>query len=87
MFGLCNLQTIHNISDAELIEMIFLGVANEACKILEDNVVTGPEALDLASVLGMGFPSYRSSLNSCSENVERYSFNSSLAHNWICHKM
>eukprot|EP00250_Pteridium_aquilinum_P020505 c24837_g1_i1 orf=425-2593(-) len=50
---------IQNISDAEIVEMIFLAVANEACKIMEDNVVTAPAALDLASVFGMGFPSYR----------------------------
>ncbi|MCO5603122.1 hypothetical protein L7F22_057268 [Adiantum nelumboides] len=50
---------IEDISDTEIVEMIFFGVANEACKIVEDNVVTGTTALDVASVYGMGFPPYR----------------------------
>lgn len=50
---------IQTVSDAEIVEMVFFLVINEACRILEDNVVTELASLDIASVLGMGFPPYR----------------------------
>ncbi|XP_002514279.2 peroxisomal fatty acid beta-oxidation multifunctional protein AIM1 [Ricinus communis] len=48
-----------SISDQEIVEMIFFPIANEACRVLEEGVVVRASDLDIASVLGMSFPSYR----------------------------
>lgn len=48
-----------DISDEEVVEMIFFGVVNEACRVLDEDVVVRSADLDIASVLGMGFPAYR----------------------------
>lgn len=47
------------ISDEEIVEMTFFGVVNEACRVLDEDVVVRSADLDIASVLGMGFPAYR----------------------------
>eukprot|EP00249_Psilotum_nudum_P012582 c23866_g2_i1 orf=3-2165(-) len=48
-----------SISDEEVIEMIFFPVVNEACRVLEEGIATKASDLDIASVMGMGFPPYR----------------------------
>jgi len=48
-----------DISDEEVVEMIFFGVVNEACRVLDEDVIVRSADLDIASVLGMGFPTYR----------------------------
>ncbi|KAJ0698585.1 putative isomerase, 3-hydroxyacyl-CoA dehydrogenase, Enoyl-CoA hydratase [Helianthus annuus] len=48
-----------NITDEEIVEMILFPVVNEACRVLEEGVVVRASDLDVASVLGMSFPSYR----------------------------
>ncbi|EEF48233.1 3-hydroxyacyl-CoA dehyrogenase, putative [Ricinus communis] len=48
-----------SISDQEIVEMIFFPIVNEACRVLEEGVVVRASDLDIASVLGMSFPSYR----------------------------
>ncbi|GAB4839226.1 Altered inheritance of mitochondria protein 1 [Ancistrocladus abbreviatus] len=47
------------VSDEEIVEMIFFPVVNEACRVLDDGIVVKASDLDIASVLGMSFPSYR----------------------------
>ncbi|KAI3814540.1 hypothetical protein L1987_14180 [Smallanthus sonchifolius] len=47
-----------NVTDQEIVEMILFPVVNEACRVLEEGVVRASD-LDVASVLGMSFPSYR----------------------------
>ncbi|CAA7388848.1 unnamed protein product [Spirodela intermedia] len=47
------------VSDNEIVEMIFLPVVNEACRVLEEGIVTKASDLDIASIMGMGFPPYR----------------------------
>lgn len=47
------------VSDQEVVEMILFPVVNEACRVLEEGVVVRASDLDVASVLGMSFPSYR----------------------------
>ncbi|KAJ0488010.1 putative isomerase, 3-hydroxyacyl-CoA dehydrogenase, Enoyl-CoA hydratase [Helianthus annuus] len=47
------------ITDQEIVEMILFPVVNEACRVLEEGVVVRASDLDVASVLGMSFPSYR----------------------------
>ncbi|KAK6126888.1 hypothetical protein DH2020_039369 [Rehmannia glutinosa] len=48
------------ITDEEIVEMILFPVVNEACRVLDDGIVVRASDLDIASVLGMSFPSYRS---------------------------
>ena len=49
-----------SVSDQEILEMILFPVVNEACRVLDEGVVVRASDLDVASVLGMSFPSYRS---------------------------
>ncbi|XP_057969722.1 peroxisomal fatty acid beta-oxidation multifunctional protein AIM1 [Malania oleifera] len=48
-----------SVTDQEIVEMILFPVVNEACRVLDDGVVVRASDLDVASVLGMSFPSYR----------------------------
>ncbi|KAF3683791.1 Glyoxysomal fatty acid beta-oxidation multifunctional protein MFP-a [Capsicum annuum] len=48
-----------SITDQEIVEMILFPVVNEACRVLDDGIVVRAADLDVASVLGMSFPSYR----------------------------
>ncbi|CAG7884642.1 unnamed protein product [Brassica rapa] len=47
------------VTDKEIVEMILFPVVNEACRVLDEGVVIRASDLDVASVLGMSFPSYR----------------------------
>ncbi|XP_024538949.1 glyoxysomal fatty acid beta-oxidation multifunctional protein MFP-a isoform X1 [Selaginella moellendorffii] len=51
-----------NITDKEIVEMILFPVVNEACRVLEEGVVVKASDLDIATVLGMGFPPYKGGL-------------------------
>ncbi|KAH0915534.1 hypothetical protein HID58_029980 [Brassica napus] len=51
-----------SVSDKEIVEMILFPVVNEACRVLDEGVVIRASDLDVASVLGMSFPSYRGGL-------------------------
>ncbi|GLU09887.1 hypothetical protein SLE2022_267220 [Rubroshorea leprosula] len=48
-----------SVTDKEILEMILFPVVNEACRVLEEGMVVRASDLDIASVLGMSFPSYR----------------------------
>ncbi|EXB37513.1 Peroxisomal fatty acid beta-oxidation multifunctional protein AIM1 [Morus notabilis] len=48
-----------SVTDQEIVEMILFPVVNEACRVLEEGIVVRASDLDIASVLGMSFPSYR----------------------------
>ncbi|GFP94740.1 peroxisomal fatty acid beta-oxidation multifunctional protein aim1 [Phtheirospermum japonicum] len=48
-----------SISDKEIVEMILFPVVNEACRVLDDGIVVRASDLDVSSILGMSFPSYR----------------------------
>lgn len=48
------------ISDKDIVEMIFFPVVNEACRVLAEGIAVKPTDLDIASVMGFGFPPYRS---------------------------
>lgn len=39
--------------------MIFFPVVNEACRVLAEGIAVKAADLDIASVMGMGFPPYR----------------------------
>ncbi|XP_058077093.1 peroxisomal fatty acid beta-oxidation multifunctional protein MFP2-like isoform X1 [Magnolia sinica] len=46
-------------SDKDIVEMIFFPVVNEACRVLAEGIAVKSSDLDIASVMGMGFPPYR----------------------------
>ncbi|GER34699.1 fatty acid oxidation complex subunit alpha [Striga asiatica] len=48
-----------NLSEEEMVEMILFPALNEACRLISEGIVIRSSDLDVASVLGMGFPSYR----------------------------
>lgn len=39
--------------------MIFFPVVNEACRVLDEGIVVKAADLDIAAIMGMGFPPYR----------------------------
>lgn len=47
------------VSDKDIVEMIMFPVVNEACRVLAEKIVSQASDLDIAMVLGMGFPPYR----------------------------
>lgn len=47
------------ISDKDIVEMVFLPVVNEACRVLDEGIAVKASDLDIASIMGMGFPPYR----------------------------
>ncbi|KAI4347107.1 hypothetical protein L6164_007953 [Bauhinia variegata] len=59
---LCNIMPSGkpiSVTDQEIVEMILFPVVNEACRVLEEGIVVRASDLDVASVFGMSFPSYR----------------------------
>ncbi|KAI3839340.1 hypothetical protein MKW92_041913, partial [Papaver armeniacum] len=51
-----------SLSDQEIVEMIMFPVVNEACRVLDEGVVVRASDLDVASIHGLSFPSYRGGL-------------------------
>ena len=47
------------ISDQQILEMVLFPVVNEGCRVVEEGIVVRPSDLNVATVLGMSFPSYR----------------------------
>ncbi|MBI2824294.1 MAG: enoyl-CoA hydratase/isomerase family protein [Planctomycetia bacterium] len=47
------------LSDAEIVERVLFGVVNEACRCLDEGIAIRPSDIDVACVMGMGFPAYR----------------------------
>ncbi|WVZ98184.1 hypothetical protein U9M48_043653 [Paspalum notatum var. saurae] len=47
------------LTDNDIVEMIFFPVVNEACRVLDEQIALKASDLDVASIMGMGFPSYR----------------------------
>lgn len=47
------------LSDKDIIEMIFFPVVNEACRVYAEGIAVKAADLDIAGVMGMGFPPYR----------------------------
>ncbi|KAM0947648.1 putative 3-hydroxyacyl-CoA dehydrogenase, Isomerase, Hydro-lyase [Dioscorea sansibarensis] len=50
------------LTDKDIIEMVFFPCVNEACRILDEKIAVKASDLDIASVMGMGFPPYRGGL-------------------------
>lgn len=51
------------MTDQDIVEMIFFPIVNEACRVLDEKVVVQSSDLDIATILGMGFPAYRSAIH------------------------
>lgn len=47
------------LSDAEIVERMLFGVVNEACRCLDEGIAIRASDIDVATVMGMGFPPYR----------------------------
>ena len=47
------------LTQNDIVEMIFFPVVNEACRCLAEGVVVRAGDLDVAAILGMGFPAFR----------------------------
>ncbi|PKA58418.1 Glyoxysomal fatty acid beta-oxidation multifunctional protein MFP-a [Apostasia shenzhenica] len=50
---------IMKFSEKDIVEMIFLPVVNEACRVLDEGIAVKASDLDVAAIMGMGFPAYR----------------------------
>lgn len=53
-----NLHSIY-LHDAEILDRCILTMVNEAAKCLEENVVKNARYLDMAMIMGSGFPAFR----------------------------
>ncbi|TYG56497.1 hypothetical protein ES288_D08G068500v1 [Gossypium darwinii] len=58
LFLLALIQQPISVTDEEITEMVLFPTINEACRVLDEGVVARASDLDVASVLGMSFPSY-----------------------------
>jgi 3-hydroxyacyl-CoA dehydrogenase/enoyl-CoA hydratase/3-hydroxybutyryl-CoA epimerase len=58
-FKLENQVNLPKISEADILDRIILTLVNEASRCLEENVVTNAGYLDMAMILGTGFPPFR----------------------------
>ncbi|KAE8660154.1 Glyoxysomal fatty acid beta-oxidation multifunctional protein MFP-a [Hibiscus syriacus] len=47
------------LSDKDIVETIFFPVVNEACRVFAEGIAVKAADLDIAAVMGMGFPPYR----------------------------
>ncbi len=47
------------VSDEDIVRMTLFGVVNEACRAQDEGVVIRASDIDVAAILGMGFPAYR----------------------------
>ncbi|XP_047311340.1 glyoxysomal fatty acid beta-oxidation multifunctional protein MFP-a-like [Impatiens glandulifera] len=47
------------LSEKDIVEMIFFPVVNEACRVLDEGIAVKAADIDIAGVMGMGFPAYR----------------------------
>ncbi len=70
----------HNINAEECLERGLYRMVNEAAQVLEEQVVATPEELDLALVLGIGFPAFRGGLLKYADEVSLKTIVTRLAH-------
>lgn len=56
-------------SDADIIDRCILGMVNEASRALEEKVVANAALLDMAMILGTGFPPFRGGLLAYADRV------------------
>ena len=54
--------SLKNPAPNEVLERGLYRMINEACSVLEEEIISCPEELDLALILGIGFPAFRGGL-------------------------
>ncbi|XP_062231207.1 peroxisomal fatty acid beta-oxidation multifunctional protein MFP2-like [Phragmites australis] len=59
MAGTVQDPKLMKLTDNDIVEMVFFPVVNEACRVLDEGIALKASDLDVASIMGMGFPSYR----------------------------
>lgn len=59
MAGVAKDPKVMKLTDSDIVEMVFFPVVNEACRVLDEGIALKASDLDVASIMGMGFPSYR----------------------------
>ncbi|PHT44360.1 Glyoxysomal fatty acid beta-oxidation multifunctional protein MFP-a [Capsicum baccatum] len=69
MSGITIKPKLATLSDGEIVEMILFAALNEACRMISDAIIVKSSDLDVASVLGMGFPEYRGGIIFWSQSV------------------
>lgn len=57
------------VNDQDIVEYVFFGVVNEACRCLEEGIAIRASDIDVATVMGMGFPPYRGGLMHWADSV------------------
>lgn len=57
------------VTDEEIVEYVLFGVVNEACRCLEEGIAIRASDIDVATVMGMGFPPYRGGLMHWADTV------------------
>jgi enoyl-CoA hydratase/3-hydroxyacyl-CoA dehydrogenase len=50
---------LSKLSEKDIVEMVLFPVVNEACRVLAEGIAVKAADLDIAAVMGMGFPPYR----------------------------
>ena len=53
------LKQLAKLSDKDIVEITLFPVVNEACRVLAEGIAVKASDLDIAAVMGMGFPPYR----------------------------
>lgn len=76
--GITIKSELTTLPDGEIVEMILFPVLNEACRMISEAIIVNSSDLDVASVLGMGFPEYRGGIIFWSHSV---------GSNYICSKL
>lgn len=59
MAGVTPNPELMKLLDKDIVEMVFFPVVNEACRVLDEGIAVKASDLDIASIMGMGFPPYR----------------------------
>lgn len=59
MSGITTDPKLTTLSDEEIVEMVFFPVVNETCRVYSEGIAVKAADLDIAGVMGMGFPPYR----------------------------
>jgi enoyl-CoA hydratase/3-hydroxyacyl-CoA dehydrogenase len=57
------------LSDEEIVEIIFYPAVNEACRVIEEKMVYRVSDIDVASIFGMGYPFYYGGIMKWGETV------------------
>lgn len=60
--GHSNKEAAMHLSDQDILDRALLSMINESARCLQENIVSKPEYLDMAMVMGTGFPPFRGGL-------------------------